>query len=144
MAELAVKGMKELRNKLRALGPAAGGKALRNAASFAMTPVVQEARRRAPVGDQPHKTYKGRVVAPGFLSRNIKKKARMLRDKSTVFVHVGMAGEAWYGGLLEDGTKYMDANPWLEPAFEARKNEVLERFTDKLRQNIEKAARTGK
>lgn len=89
--------------KLAKLGSAAGGKALRNAATVAMTPVVKAAKAAAPVGTKAHKTYKGRLVAPGFLSRNVKKKTYLWKNGLGVSAWVGMSKEAWYGGLIETG-----------------------------------------
>lgn len=141
MAELIV-GMAELNKKLQALGPAAGGKALRNAVGFSMTPVRAEFKKRIPKGTRAHKTYKGRVVAPGFASRNITKSTRMSRDKKTVRGVVGVRSEAFYlVQFVELGTSKMRAQPTLRPSFKAKKVEVVKRLQTKLKQNIDKVSR---
>ena len=138
-------GGKELARKLAKLGKAAGGKALRNAATVSMTPVVKAAKAAAPKGDVEHTTYKGRIVAPGFLSRNIKKKTFLSKDKTFVSASVGPSREAFYGTQFveigRDKTTSQDADPWLEPVFLATKGQVLTKFKEKMKANILKAAR---
>ena len=135
-------GGKELARKLAKLGDAAGGKALRNAATVSMTPVVKAAKAAAPVGTKAHTTYKGRLVAPGFLSRSIKKKTFLSKDKRFVAAIVGPSREAFYGTqFVEVGTGKLQAKPWLQPVFASTKDQVLTKFKAKLRANILKAAR---
>lgn len=136
MARYEVQGAVELGKKLRHLKSAAQSRVMRTAANFAMTPVLQAARANAPVGDRPHKTYKGRTVAPGFLKRNVKKRSRLSRDKSRAYASVTAAGEAWYGSLLEKGYLDVPARPWLRPAFNSNREQVKERFASKMRQRI--------
>lgn len=136
-----LKGFKELEKKLNALGVQAGTKVMRQAAGAAMNIVVKEARAKAPVGSEAHKTHKDRVVAPGFLSRNIKKFTRVSKSKGTALVFVGPSSEAYYGSqFVEVGTKYMAAQPWLEPAYESKKSQVVDRYGDELRKRIKKVA----
>ena len=96
-------GAKELSRKLQKLEGAAAGKALRNAANFAVTPVLKAAESSAPYGDEGHNTYKGRFVAPGFLSRSIAKRSYLWKNRKGISVWVGMKPEAWYGGMIETG-----------------------------------------
>ena len=146
VASFEVEGADDLRKKLSNLGDAASGRVIRSAANFAMTPVLKEARRNAPKGTRPHKTYKGRVVAPGFLRRNIVKKTKLSRDKSRAFASVSARGEAWYGRLIETGYtakggREMPARPWLRPAMLNNKGLVFDRYKSKLRERIKKEAR---
>ncbi|MGB1541170.1 MAG: hypothetical protein ACPG9F_02980, partial [Cycloclasticus sp.] len=89
MTDFKIEGIKELQQKFKKLDSATAIRFLSSAASYAMTPVARAARRAAPVGDTPHKTYRGRTVAPGFLKRNIKKRTRRWRNKRGVTVMVG-------------------------------------------------------
>jgi len=137
-------GVAELQKKLNKLDRAVAIRALSSAASYAMTPVTGAARRAVPRGSKPHKTYRGRTVAPGFLSRNIKKKTRRWKNKKGVTVKVGPTREAFYGQFLEfgkDKKHRQRANPWLEPAFESQKDKVLSRFKSRLSDKIKAAAR---
>lgn len=142
MAQTEIEGAKKLSQQLQKLGAAASGKILSQSASYAMTPVVNAARQSAPRGSKAHKTYKGRLVAPGFLARNIKKKTRRWKGGHGVTVSVGPHREAFYGtAFVELGTKNAPAKEWLEPAFDARKEQVISRLTGRLRQKIKAAAR---
>lgn len=142
MATKQLRGFDELNKKLDRLAAGADSKIIRRAAASAMLPVVKEAESRVPKGDKPHKTYRGRVVAPGFASRNIKRKSKIDKRTGVVRVRVGVANEAFYATqFVERGTQHMRAQPWLEPAFESRQDEVLDRFKGRLRKIIEKEAR---
>lgn len=137
-----LEGADALNKKLRELSANASGKVIRQSANAAMTPVLKAARDNAPVGDEPHKTYKGRVVAPGFLSRNIKKFSRLSKSKGTALVFVGPSAEAYYGTqFVEVGTQRTAEQPWLEPAYESQKDEVLRRYGEQIKQRIDKVAK---
>ena len=138
-----LKGFSDLRRKLNALGIQASVKVIRQAGSAAMNVVVKEARANAPVGSEPHKTHTGRTVAPGFLGRNIKKITRVSKSKGTALIFVGPSSEAFYGTqFVEVGTKYMPADPWLEPAYESKKDEVTDRYARELHKRIIRVAKS--
>jgi len=135
-----VRGWKELDRKLAALGDAQQvRKILRSSAGTAVTPVVQSARRNVPRGTRAHKTYKGRLVAPGFASRSIKKRVKIVGG--SIVAYVGVRKEAFYALFFEGGTQYMRAQPWLEPALKDNKAKVLQRFGDGIEKWIRKVAR---
>ena len=145
-------GLKELEKKLHKLGKAAGGNALRNATASAMLPALRAARTSAPVGTQAHRTYKGRLVAPGFLSRSVIRRSRLSRDKTTAWATVGVRGEAFYGvQFVELGytagkrgspnRRMVPSRPWLEPAFETTQQQIYRRLKEKLKLQIDKARR---
>lgn len=159
-----IEGLKALSSKLSKLGQAAGGKSLRSATNRALTPVVNKARANAPVGTQAHQTHTGRIVAPGFLKRNVAKKVKISKDKTSVSGMVGVKPEAFYGvnfielgwtpgkrtkgirALLRRGTDNrtstkVRANPWLEPAFESSQAETVNLFGKFLKEGIDKARR---
>lgn len=144
---------------------------MRSAATFAVTPVVQQARMNAPKGTVAHKTNKGRLVAPGAASRSISKKIKVSRDKSRVFASVGPKSEFWYVTLYDKGfmrgsrgkkvkrasrkgalsssnlnklgdtRQEVAGNAWLRKSLESRQSEVISRFGSKMKQAIEKQAR---
>jgi len=140
-----IKGHRELSAQLSKLGKAAGGKALRSGAMSAMLPALRAAQAAAPVraGDSGLKrTYKGRLVAPGFASRNVKRRSFMSYDKRTVWVSLGMAKEAFYAvSFIELGTSTYARKPWLEPAFRRSLPEVYRALGVNLKRTIDKAAR---
>lgn len=138
-----IDGLKELSAKLRALGETVAARNLRGAAKDAMQPVEQVAHATVPVGTELHKTYKGRTVTPGFLQRSIRRAAfAKRRSKNEVRAVVGVAREAFYGlAFVERGTSKMPARPWLVPAFESTKGQVLDKFKRSLASRIERAAK---
>lgn len=142
MTDRHTEGFESLDKLFKEMGAAASGKVLRQSVTYAVTPVVQQARKTAPVGSKEHRTYKGRLVFPGFLSRNIGKKSFLSRSKSFASVTVSMVGEAWYGKLFSSAVKKDRAfphNDFLEQAFDSKKEQMLTRFYDKLGKSIDKA-----
>lgn len=133
-------GYKQLDRQLRALTVAAGGRALRASAMAAMLPVQKQARASAPVrqSDKLKRTYKGRKVTPGFLSRSIKRRSFLSRDKRSATAVVGVAPEAFYGiQFIEFGTSRIPARPWLEPAFRSQLDKVDTIFRRRLKKRID-------
>ena len=145
MAESKIEGIDDLRRKLKKLIINTDTRIVASAASYAMAPVVKEARRRAPIGSVAHKTYRGRWVAPGHLSRNVIKRTRRTKDRKGFTVKVGPRKEAFYGSQFVELGKSKDhnqkPNPWLVPAFESQFDTVVERFEKRLKEKIEEAAR---
>lgn len=136
-----IQGVKELSKQLSELGKQAGGKALRSAVSAAATVIKREAKINIPKGRRAHKTYKGRLVAPGFASRNIISRTKTNASRTKVTARIGVRREAFYAvQFVEIGTKNMRAKPWLERSMRAQKQQALSRFKQKLRANIAKVA----
>lgn len=138
----ALQGGRELAKKLDELGKQAQGKALRAAVRAAMQPALKAARESIPVGEIEHKTYKGRLVAPGFAKRSLKVVARLDRTGQKAAAVLGVKNEAFYAvNFLELGTAKMPARPWLRPAFERTIDAQIDAFAKAARKQIEKLAR---
>lgn len=133
-----IQGALGLSKKLKMLSAQASGRAIRTSVSYALTPVVKSARSRAPKGSVAHKTYQGRTVAPGFMSRSIKKRSKISKDKSAAYAWVALAPEAFYGIFVEKGLDNKDyqARPWLGPAFRGNRALMLRRYSEKLKERI--------
>lgn len=136
------RGFKELDEQLAqlagAVGPKRANKVLKSALNAAANPVLKTAKAKAPVGDRMHRTYKGTLAIPGFLSKNLGKQAFVTKQGVGV-VRIGPKAEAFYGTtFLERGTKYIAPMPWLVPAFEAASSAMLARLGEKLAANIDK------
>lgn len=117
---MALEGVAALTAQLRALGALEDGKALRSSVRAAIKPAADRARASIPVGVDAHRTYKGRLVAPGFAQRSIGVKVNLTRDKQKAIARLGVAREAFYAvNFVELGTSRMAARPWLRPAFES-------------------------
>lgn len=136
-----IQGLADLSAKLSALGKAAGGQALRSSAMTATLPALNAIKARAPVGTRMHRTYKGRLVAPGFLARNIGRKSFLSRDRTYASVIIGPKSEAFYARFLEFGTSKIPRRPFLEPAFRSQIANMTNRLRAQLKQKID-AART--
>lgn len=73
----------------------------------------------------------------GFLSRNILKEQQWTRTQDTATTDVGMEKEeAWYGRFAELGTLYHPADPFLRPALDSTKADVIDEIADVLRARI--------
>lgn len=134
-------GAQVLSRKLDALARNVRGPILRKAANAAVKPVLDSARSLIPVNkvEELHKTYKGRLVAPGFAKRSIAAKVTLSQDGRAVFARMGVKREAFYAvSFVELGTSKMAAEPWLRPAFEKNQSAVLKRFAEVLKQQIDK------
>lgn len=142
MSDIKLEGVKELAEQLKTLPDKVRRKAMRQASRAAANAVAKKARAAITVGDQPHITYKGRLVSPGFAKRNIAVDVRVSKDLSFASARIGPKREAFYAtAFLELGTSRTAAQPWLVPSFEQAQSEIIQIYTSKLRQAIEQATR---
>lgn len=145
---MATKGLKEVEATFQRLEKAGQVRALRSAMNAALNPALKTLRAQAPKGSEAHKTYKGRVVAPGFLSRSVVKSVRVARDKSAVFGKVKLRGEAFYGSMIEHGwtpgsrkgrsqnVSKIAPRPWFHPTVDKLSDATLQAFSDKMEQAV--------
>lgn len=154
---MSISGYRELSAQLTAMGAAAGGQALKSAAFASMKPAQEAAQsaapeanppygpypsRSTPIDPYPKKTYKGRLVAPGFAKRSVAIRAYLARTRDSVKVSLGVAREAFYAvQFLELGTSKIPKRPWLEPAFRGATAAVDARLQERLKALIDRAAR---
>lgn len=137
-----LQGFKELDKKLRELGQSVGGRYLRQAVGSALTTTVKEVRQGAPKGTKAHRTYKGRLVMPGFLSRNIKKRTYTSKDKRKAFGVIGVSSEAYYGPqFLDRGTKHIQKTEFITGPFERNQTVIINNLKNELLKRIQQAAR---
>lgn len=156
-------GLRELEAKLEKLGQKVGAKALRSAALKATTPVIRIMRNRIPKGSTWHRTYKKRIVGPGFASRSIRRISKFDKRTGTASVSIGVRAEAFYAIQFIDQGPYTVTRrkhkihgftllnhpydikhvPWFEDTFVASRHLMESKFKDELQKNIEKAIRNG-
>ena len=136
-------GVRELSVKLDKLSSKMRGSTLRKAANKAVKPVLAKARSNlaSVIKHKPplklHKTYKGRLVAPGFAERNIAAQVSISRDRRAVFARIGVKREAFHAiNFLELNTSRRTGTPWLRPAFESTQSNQLTAFADEFRRQI--------
>lgn len=120
-------GFRALDKQLAELAdPKATGSVLRSGAGYAMRRVAKQAKAEAPVGRAAHRTYKGRLVAPGFAARSVRVVTKLSRDKQKVSAVLGVRKEAFYAlQFIELGTSHVPAKPWLVPTFERNQRQII-------------------
>lgn len=139
---MALEGVAELTRQLDALGKLEDGKALRRSVAAGGRVVVKAAKSLIPKGVDAHRTYKGRLVAPGFASRNIRAVTTLSKDKQKATVRIGVRNEAFYAvNFVEIGTSKMAKQQWLRPAFQSTIDAQQKAVADSLRKSILKAAK---
>lgn len=137
-----LEGFEELGKKFKLLGSLEKGKVIRAGGNTGATAVLKAARGAVPQGSRPHKTYKGRWVAPGFAKRSLAKKVSLSRDKSRMVARIGVKPEAFYAvQFFELGTKHIPKQPWLTRAHEQSRPEVINGFRRGARRAMEKIAK---
>lgn len=137
---MAVEGIAELTRQLEELGEAVKGKALRAAVRGGGNVVKKAAQARIPVGEKMHKTYKGRVVAPGFSKRSVKIVTRLDRTGEKASAAIGVKAEAFYAVIFTElGTSQVPARPWLRPAMASTQNEQMDALRKALKRAVERA-----
>lgn len=137
-----LEGIRELSKALEELPGKVQKAALRRATKEASALVVSAAQSAIPVGVDMHRTYKGRLVAPGFASRNIKAVVRVTKDLSRAFARIGVSREAFYAvNFVELGTSRQPAQPWLRPALQSVESQAISIFESRFRAAIKAAAK---
>lgn len=139
-------GFDDLFKNLAELDQSTSNKVLRSAAMSSTTAVVRKLRAKAPKGSRAHRTYKGRLVAPGFLSRNIRRRSFISRRNGTANVELGVSKEAFYGLFYDQGFKrgkggsgaQVAGSRWLSDTFTDSRGEIEISLVEQLRKRIDK------
>lgn len=125
--------------------------AINGAISYGATPMLKDARNRASKAEHDHLMKYGNskiLVHPGLLKQSLRRR----RLKKGELAQLGAsAGYALYVGkgktqklyprywhFIEFGTSKMPSIPYWRPAFETNKRLFVERFCQKMAQNIAK------
>lgn len=147
-----VKGLKQLRDRLMELEGATGVKVLAGAARKSMKVVAATAKELCPVGPTGDlrasirlaavKPRRGNVVA----SVGIVVTRRTVRDEIPI-PEVGMVtlkrkvDASWRWHFTEFGTSHSSASPFLRPAFDKHKEDVVAECRDILTKAIDRAVK---
>ena len=69
-----------------------------------------------------------------------------MKPSLELFTDIAIAAgeEESYGGLAELGTSHQPADPWLRPALDSKKNEVVAAVAARLRARVLRVARRGR
>lgn len=143
-----IRGAAEMEAVLRELPDYIAKNVLTQALREAAEPILDEARARAPVGQESkgrvrlRTTKRGKVTVANY--GKLKLSLRIANVPASQTPHsatvVVTTGKAFWGIFVEFGTRFMRATPFLRPAFESKKMEALSRFGTALGERIEKAA----
>jgi HK97 gp10 family phage protein len=124
-------GVENLEAAIRKLGEDMQGEILRDAVDAGAEIVRDVASQLAPRSTDGSHGHK-----PGFLAENIVTDRVWTKTQNTADTHVGMTKAAWYGRLQETGTVYQPAQPFLRPALDETKNDVVDAVAEHLRNAI--------
>jgi HK97 gp10 family phage protein len=137
-----LEGVADLIGQLNELGTKVAARELRHVVREAMEPALHYARSNAPVGTVPHKTYRGRLVSPGFAVSTLQVVARFNKRTGAAEAMLGYGREAFYAAIFTElGTSKMAARPVLRPALEATQEQALQIIRTRLQEWIEKVRR---
>lgn len=148
-ASIKIEGLGELREKLLALGPEVGAKTLRSAARVAMAPVLEEARRLAPVDTAQLResiVLVARMPKSGDAVARVGLKIKALGSrpnlrglkvgKSTKQAVARMSAH-WRWHFAEFGTARHRATPFLRPALAKHRESVVETLKAEIKKRID-------
>ena len=126
-------------------------KAVDGALTYAKTPMLKESQQKAAKAEQSHMMQYGsgyKEVQPGLLKESIKwrrLKADELRELGVsaggaIYIGKGKTQKLYprYWHFIEFGKATQAPAPYFRPAFEQNKQVFLDRFCQKLKQNIDK------
>lgn len=144
MADSRLAGVPELTAALNELGVKFAAKELRRTAKEALQIAEHEARSRMPQGSEPHKTYRGRLVSPGYAISTLHIETSLNKRTGSAIASLGVGREAFYAvQFVELGTAFAPAQPWLRPAFEASEDPMLRQIGESLKQGIERTRKSA-
>lgn len=137
-----LEGVRELTGKITELGAKFAATQLRAVVKTALQEAEHTARTRIPVGDIPHRTYRGRIVSPGYALSTLHIETKLDKRAGSAIALLGVGREAFYAvQFLELGTAKMAARPWLRPSFESSEDAMLQGIGDEMRKRVERIAK---
>lgn len=141
--ESRLEGVPELTAKLTELGVKLAARELRGTVKDALEIAEHRARATMPQGSEPHETYRGRLVSPGYALTTLHIETRLNKQTGAAEALLGVGREAFYAvQFVELGTAHTPAQPWLRPSFEGAENEMLKQIRTSLAQRVEKTRKS--
>lgn len=126
-----LEGVDDLEAAIKRLEVDTQGRVLRNA-----TEAGAEVTRSVASQLAPRSADGSHGHAPGFLAERIEIEVQFTRTQDRATVYIGMHKDAWYGRFQEEGTQFQPAQPFLRPALDATKDDVVDEIRDHLRAAI--------
>lgn len=142
-----IQGTKELSAKLKELAsPKEQRATLRAAVREPMLDVERKAKvnlTKISPGQTPlHKTYRGRIVSAGFAQRSVRVVVSITKDLTAATAILGVRKEAFYVlQFWELGTAFIQAVPWLQPAFYQSRDASLKKVGEVMLERITRIAK---
>lgn len=129
MIEVKLTGLADLGNAIQQLTPALERKLVRHCIREAMKVILEEARNRVPVDT-------------GNLKNKLTIKTARAKSKYTYRMSLTVKKGAYYVSMVElghfarDGKTWVPAQAFMTPAYEAKRNEVVEIFAQTFREGL--------
>lgn len=116
----------------------------KNLLKYAAEPFLEAAKQKVPRSGKSHKRYKNGKVVAEYKPGNLRRSLRFLplrRTKSVVIGPLlqksGSGGvDGYYAHFVEYGTSHSAAKPYMRPAFDEQKPNVLERMRQVLSRRV--------
>lgn len=137
-ASIRIDGLRELDAALAELPKATGKNVLRRTGVRALAPVIADAKQRVPVDDGDLRDSLKVTTRLSKRQQRLNAKA-VAEGKASVQLYAGAAALP-HAHLVEFGTANMAPQPFMRPAWDANKDQVLQLIKDELGGEIEKAA----
>jgi HK97 gp10 family phage protein len=118
-------------------------KVVRKFLKYAVAPLVERAKQLAPIAPKAHRGKYG-LVAPGTLKKSIGTIDMKRSRKVALVVGLRVKGafsknrSGFYGQWIERGTKNIPAHPFMRPAYDMTKEEIIRRFEQDAKKVFEK------
>jgi HK97 gp10 family phage protein len=143
-ASWTLEGVAALTRQLQTLGKLDDGKALKRAVKAGITPALKIAQAIIPIGTEPHRTYQGLLVAPGFAKTQLRTISTINSAKNIASGILGVRKAAYYIlQYVELGTRFQRAQPWIRRALLEGRDEGEQALRASLAADVEKAAKTA-
>lgn len=137
-----LEGVRDATRAITELGAKFAVKELKGTVVAALEEVEHKARARIPRGTEPHRTYRGRLVSPGYAISTLHIETGVNKRTGAVFAALGVGREAFYAVQFQElGTRFHPAQPWLRPSFEESEDSMLRGVADELRGRAENIAK---
>jgi HK97 gp10 family phage protein len=146
-----VTGLKELQATLSKLPAKLQERAGNRSVSAAAKIIQDEVKARAPIREVPAGTAPGKRVTagkpklrfPGNLRRRVVRRKVSKRGDSQIRYVVRFAQAAWYGRLVEMGTKTAAPHPFMRPAIDAKGSAAIDKFRVELSGQIDASVKAS-
>ena len=142
-----ISGFKELQQKIEQLPDKVKKREILKVLGQVANPTVKAARSQAPQSLKAHlqsgkRTRK--LIQPGNLKKSIGKitgKRGLGRENAVLYVGPKSKGkkyDGWYGAMVEGGTKFQNANPYMQRAYSQTNAQVTADAEQKVAKYIQK------